>query len=898
MKKCSRVLLLLVAMLATHVVFANEVSETVLSNGLKVLIKESHAAPVVVVDVWYKAGSRNERPGMTGASHLLEHMTYKGTREFAKNDMRNLTKRNGALDNGATFYDYTHYHTTIASDRLSLVLRMEASRMRNALIKQEDLDAERTVVRSELEGNENNPGTLLFQETMSAAFRAHPYRWPVIGFRADVEQVTADELRAYYRTYYVPNNATLVIVGAVNTKEALAEVKKTFGRIPRGAQPNQWVTPEPPQYGERRVTVRRHGQLPIVYLSWHIPNINHEDIPALTMLDQVLGTGRLSPLYQQIVETQFGVSAWTQMLTRRDSGVFVAGGAAAPGGELAPIERTILQEIEKIKETPPGTTALARGLRQIEAALIFGRDSVTDQAQQLGEAETVAGSWRYPDTLLAALRTVTAVDVSRVARLYLTENNRTVGIFQPVARGGGQSGVLDAPAALQQWRESLLRDVAPAKKPATAVPVAAARPDALKRERVELPNGITLLMQENHANPTVAVSIIVRAGKAYEPVGKRGVADLLTNLFDRGAGTRTSQQIAEELEGAAAEISASTGWETAGMHGKALSGDTDLLLRNMAEQLRHATFPAEEIEKMREQMLSSLAMSLDNPSEAARRAFYRTVLPEGNGYRLASFEEEEAGLKAISREDLLAFYQARYRPNGIIISIVGDITLAQARSSIERYFGDWQGEKPAQLNFTGAPAGNAGQLVVTIPDKSSASIYVGHAAMLRRTAPDYYAAEIMNLILGGGGALNSRLGDVIRDQNGLAYSVYSTFHASSGAGPWYAVLGVNPQNVDKAVGLVQAEIARMHEHGVNRQELADAVAYISGAYAISLETNGALARTLADAEYFQLGLDYPEQVGNNYRALTREQINAAAQKYLHPDVLTTVIAGTYLQEQE
>lgn len=259
--------MLICAIMAISGASANEVTETVLPNGLKVLIKENHAAPVVVVDVWYKVGSRNETVGITGASHLLEHMTYKGTRDFAKDDMRNLVKRNGALDNGATFYDYTHYHTTIAADRLSLVLRLEASRMRNALILQSDLDSERTVVRSELEGNENNPGTLLFQEMMSAAYRSHPYRWPVIGFRADVEQMSAEQLRDYYQRYYLPNNATLVIVGAVKAADALKLVLKSFARIPRGAVPTQWVTPESPQYGERRITVQRPGKLPIEFIS-------------------------------------------------------------------------------------------------------------------------------------------------------------------------------------------------------------------------------------------------------------------------------------------------------------------------------------------------------------------------------------------------------------------------------------------------------------------------------------------------------------------------------------------------------------------------------------------------------------------------------------------------------
>jgi zinc protease len=411
--------------------------------------------------------------------------------------------------------------------------------------------------------------------------------------------------------------------------------------------------------------------------------------------------------------------------------------------------------------------------------------------------------------------------------------------------------------------------------------------------RVALPNGIVLIVQENHANTTVAVSANLKAGRGYEPAGKRGLADMVANLLDRGTASRSSNQIAAELEGAAAEITTGTGWETVGVHGKALSGDTALLLRNIADLLRHPTFPAEEVEKMREQMLSSLAMERDQPNANARRAFYRAVLPEGHPYRLASFAEEEAGLRALTREDLLAFHQAQYSPQSMVISVVGDVDAQAVQALVEQYFGDWQGAPPAPLAADTVTPGAAERVVTPLPEKPQANIYVGHAGGLRRTDSDYYAATIMNLILGGGGALNSRLGEVIRDQHGLAYSVYSDFHASTNAGPWYALLGVNPQNVDKAVDLLQREIARMREQGVTEEEVRDAVAYLTGAYAITLETNSALANTLMDAEYFDLGLDYPERVREHYGRVTRAQVNAAAKKYLHPDRLTISIAGSY-----
>ncbi|MHB9132145.1 MAG: M16 family metallopeptidase [Armatimonadota bacterium] len=891
-----RCLVLLFALCLVTGAFA-QVTETVLPNGLKVLIKEVHAAPVVTVDTWYKVGSRNEIVGLTGGSHLLEHMTYKGSTSFPKEAMRDLIKRNGAVDNGATFYDYTHYYTTIASDRLELPLRLEASRMHEALIRQQDLDSEMSVVRSELEGRENSPNSLLFTALMAAAFRESSYRWPVIGWRADVEHMTADQLRRYYRTYYVPNNATLVIVGDVDTAKTLALVKKHYGGIKRGPQPSQWTTPEQEQRGERRVTVHRRGQVPVEYIAWHVPGVNHADIPALMLLDQVIGTGRLSRIYQKVVEAKLGVSGWSSTLLLRDAGLFLVGGAVAPGQKLLPVEAALFTEVERIKKEQPTTEEMARALRQMEASLIYDRDSVTQQAQQFGYYETVTGDWRYLEKLPAKLRAVTPADISRVATAYLTEDNRTVAIFQP-ANGKGAATSAAPMVAPAGYREANV----PARLGGmTAVPTAArpsappsAQPKAaVKRERFELPNGVVLIVQENHANATVSVRSSLKAGKAYDPAGKAGVADMVANLLDRGTTTRSSSDIAREMEGAAAEISSGTGWETVGVNGRALSGDVELLIRNMADLVRNANFPPDEIEKMREQMQTDLAMERDQPSANARRAFYRAALPEGNPYRLTSFDEDEAGLKAITRDDLLAFHRARYTPRTLMMAVVGDVKVDDVRKLVEKYFGDWQGDTPALIPSTRAEAGKAERIVTNIPDKSEVSIYAGYAGGLRRTDPDYYAAQVMNRILGGGGALQSRLGDVIRDKNGLAYSVYSTFHASTGAGPWFAMLGVNPANTDKAVSLLQAEIVRMRDQGVSAQEVKDATAFITGSYAIALETNAAMAAELMDAEYFHLGLDYPERAAALYGAVTRDQVNAAAKKFMHPDQLVISIAGAY-----
>ncbi len=877
--------------------FSADVVERTLPNGLTVLLKEVHAAPVVTVDMWYKVGSRNEQSDLTGGSHLLEHMTYRGTTEFAKDAMKTLVKRNGAIDNGATFYDYTHYYTTIASDRVALPLRIEASRLHSALIQQADLDSEMTVVRSELEGRENSPGGLLFQELMAGAFKAHPYRWPVVGWRADVEHMTAVQLKKYYQTYYMPNNATLVIVGDVQAAPTMALVRKLYGGIPRGPQPSQWATPEPEQRGERRVTVHRQGRIPMEEIGWHIPSITDKDAPALMLLEQILGNGRTARLYRAIVETKLGVSAWANALQLKDPGLFIIGGAVAPGQPIDPVEKTLLAEAERIKREPPTAEEMARALRQIDASLIFARDSVTDQAEQLGYFQTETGDWRFLETLPARLHAVTPDEVARVAKTYLIDDHRTIAVFQPTNAGKPTATpTAMAPVATPAGYHEDDHPAPLGHTPAVMAPgpAAAAQP-AAHRERFALANGIVVIVQENHANPTVAVRGNLKAGRAYDPAGKAGLADMTANLLDRGTATRTSQQIAAEMENAAAELETGTGWETVGVSGKALSGDTELLIRNLADLVRNATFPQEELDKMREQALAGLESERDQPARNAYRNFYRAALPVGHPYRYASFDEEEAGTKAITQYDLLSFYHARYTPKTLTMAIVGDVKVAEVKALVVKYFGDWTGPEPTLLSFPPAAPLKAERVVMRIPDKSSVEIYVGHADTLQRSSPDFYAAEVMNMILGGGGALNSRMGDDVRDAHGLAYTIYSAFHASTGAGPWFTALGVNPANVDKAIPLVQDEIVRMRDKGVTDAEMKDAVAYITGTHAISLETNAALAGELMDAEYFHLGLDYPERMSKLYGAVTRPEVNAAARKYLHPDALVISIAGPYGQ---
>ena len=414
---------------------APAVHETTLENGLKVLVQEVHTAPVVAFMVWYRVGSRNENVGITGISHLLEHMMFKGTPAYGKGEIARTLQRIGASFNASTSLDYTNYYEVLSADRLELAMRLEADRMVNALIPDEEHRLEMTVVRSELERNDDNPRLQLYQETFAHAFHAHPYHWPTIGWRADVEGIRTEQIRAYYRTHYLPNNAIVVVVGDVGTDTALALVRKHFGQIPRGPEPSPVRAEEPEQRGERRFKVRRPGDTEYLMVSWKTPSLTDSDTYALDALGMILGHGKTSRLHQALVEGQLATEADAANETLRDPFLLIAQATAAPGVSLERLEAALLREAGRLRTEPPAAGELARARKQLQAMFVYSRDSIRSLAQQLGYYEAV-GSWRYLATYLDEVMKLTPEDVGRAAAKYLVEDRRIVGWYQPAPPDG------------------------------------------------------------------------------------------------------------------------------------------------------------------------------------------------------------------------------------------------------------------------------------------------------------------------------------------------------------------------------------------------------------------------------------------------------------------------------
>ncbi len=429
----------------------NCMRETTLDNGLKVIVREEHAAPLASVWCWYRVGSKDERPGLTGVSHWVEHMNFKGTTNIPRDQVKGIIEQYGGSWNGYTWVDQTTYLETASRDALDRMLFIESERMANSLYHPDDCESERTVIIAELQGGENDPDQLLDQELVATAFKAHPYRHPTIGWLSDLETMTRDDLYSYYRRYYIPNNATLVVVGDVETDDVLRRVERQFGSIPSGPEPQRIRTVEPEQTGERRLAIRKEGTTAYLKVGMHAPGANDAAFVPLLVLDAVL-TGakginlwasfrvpppqRSARLFRALVERGLASAVSGSLLPTEQPFIYIISATVRSDVTIAAVEAALVEELDRVRRDGITAAELTKAKNQLKARIVFDNDSVTHIAHQLGYFETIGAG----DLLRSAPSRIDAVtldDVARAARDVLTSANRTTGWFEPSPDGAG-----------------------------------------------------------------------------------------------------------------------------------------------------------------------------------------------------------------------------------------------------------------------------------------------------------------------------------------------------------------------------------------------------------------------------------------------------------------------------
>ena len=413
---------------------AEFVYETVLDNGLKIILLENHKTPVVTFQVWYRVGSRNEVWGKTGLSHMLEHMMFKGTKKTGPEEFSRVIQESGGNDNAFTSSDSTTYFEDLSSDKVQVAIDLEADRMQGLVLREEDFGTERMVVMEERRlRTDDDPQSYLSEQLEAAAFQISPYHWPVIGWMEDIKRFTLDDLKSYYRAYYNPANAFLVVAGDFRKEALLQEIRKTFVQIPKGPLPQQERNSDPPQQGERRIYIKKEAQLPFIAMGYHVPNLASADSYVLEVISAVLSGGKSSRFYKNLVhDKQLVLSAETDnALLSRDPGLFTLSAEPLPGKDIVEVEKALDEQIERLKKEPVEEYELQKARNQIEAAFVYGQDSLFHQAALLAHYE-IALSWKRIDDYIPSIRKVNAEDIIRVATKYLTPDNRTIGILIPL----------------------------------------------------------------------------------------------------------------------------------------------------------------------------------------------------------------------------------------------------------------------------------------------------------------------------------------------------------------------------------------------------------------------------------------------------------------------------------
>jgi len=901
--------------------FAEEVAEFKLDNGLLVLLKENHNAPVVNVNIVYRVGSKYERPGLTGLSHMLEHMMFKTTKNLPLGEFDKRLKSVGADNNAFTWLDQTVYHETIAADKVDVALALEAERMRGLLCLADDQALEMPVVRNELEQRDDSPFTLLYEELASFAFQAHPYRTPTIGWKDDVEHITADDIKAYYDEFYQPDNAFICAVGDFDTQQMLALIKQHFGPLPAAGVKKPRITTEPPQLGERRFEIRRAGQMDFVLTGWHIPESEHPDSYALVVLANILGQGRTSRMYKALVDSGKCASAdaWSSNFGYAEPFLFFTALTLNPGVDPAEAEPLTYQEIGSIIDDGVTEEELNRAKKQARVSFIYDKDSVEQEAESILDFELMS-SWRDLDKYLPGIEAVTGADVQRVAAQYLTQDNRTVGVYHAIRPEGGDApgGVdegeddgeyMDEGATFDPQPRPHYRDGGYSPVGRTAVsasfgsrtePSAPLSTNAALADAGDQPyaatftldNGLTVAIRENHNNATVNVSGIVRAGSIYDPPGKRGVGSFAVQMLSNGTQKHSKLELAQIVENAGIDLGFGPSRENFSFSGRSLTEDFPLLLEMLSEQLLTPSFPADEVEKMRQQIQAGLLNSLNDTFD---QSFYtaRELIYGADSPFAGRVEGTPESVKAITRDDLAGWYKANVVAGGAVLVIVGDVDTAAALDMVKQRFSGWpagSADRGAVLeqgtNFLSVAGARRD---VEIPDKSNASLlFVGPGPS--KLGPEFAARSVADFIFGGD--FYSRLNERLRVKEGLTYGSFAWFSNGRAAGPFCINIQVNPENIAPAVKDTLEEVQRIYDGGITDDELTLSKDYLTGNFPVRLATNGAVAGAIADALYLDRGVSYIQHYQQMIQAVTKEQVEGAVRQFIDPAPLGLVVAGS------
>ncbi|MGD1089071.1 MAG: pitrilysin family protein [Verrucomicrobiota bacterium] len=829
------------------------VTSTTLENGLTVIVREDHSAPVVSAQAWCMAGSIHEGRWLgAGLSHMLEHMLFKGTTTRLGSRIDQEVQEAGGYMNAYTSFDRTVYHIDVPNTGARVAIDILCDIMQNATLPPDELAKEMDVIRREMDMGQDDPGRRAGRRLFETAYTKSPCRFTVIGYPDIFNEIKPDDIHTYYREKYAPNNSFFVVVGDVKGDKVVAQIRDAYAKSKARPLSPIVLPEEPAQTAPREIVEEAPIELGHFHFAWHIPEIRHPDLPALDVLAVLLGHGRSSRLYQEVRERQavvHHVDAWT--CNPGQAGLFGMS-AIVDAEKFSDARSSMLDEIETMRAAPVSAGEVEKAVKQFISATLATRKTMEGQASDLGGSWLAANDLTFSERHLAAVKRVTPVDVQRVAYEYLTPENRTLYALLP----GGT---------------------------APKISVAGETSGDQPVQKFELPDGLCLLIKENHRLPFVEFRSAFKGGVLVETADNNGITQLLAKTLLKGTKRHSGKEIAHEIESVGGSMDSYSGNNSFGVNVEILSGDFKIGLDLLADVLLNPIFPADALEREREVQIAGIQAQKDDLLKSASRAMRRALFGD-TGYGLDSLGTEKA-VAELQATDLKSFHQKLVAPNNCVLAIYGNVKTADVKSAVEKAFAGWK-SNPALPTLESQPSTlNLAKRVEETRDKKQAVLVIGFSGTTMYD-DDHYALDLLQESCSD---LGSRLFLRIREKLGLAYYVGAQNFAGLVPGYFAFYTGTEPSKA----GLVETELLKeaelLRNEGLTEEELKRVKAKIIGQKKIARQELGHLASTTALDELYGLGYQRSELDDAKFEAVTLEQIKTVAKKYLKPDALVVAV---------
>jgi zinc protease len=848
-----------------------------LENGLTVILKQDRSAPVASVQVWVRTGSANETEEEAGITHFIEHMIFKGTPTRKTGEIARTIESSGGHINAYTSLDRTVYYVEIDSARLDTAIDVLLDAIQNSLFEDVEIEREKEVVLEEYRRSLDLPSRRLNWAMMELSYQEHPYRRPVLGYESTIRAYSREAILNYVDKWYTPENMVLVAVGDFDLDVALQSVKKYGEAFPKRTGKEPARTPEPEQTALRKRILREEVQQAYLSMAWHTPSLHHENIPALDLLEIVLGEGKSSRLYGRLrLKNDLVHSVGASAYALQDSGMFSVDATLTPenlGTSLA----AIVEEIRSLKDVRVSTEELNRAKRIAESSFLFSMETMSGQARTLAFFETMAGDMYRSDRYLEQLKKVTPAEVQGVARAYLRPENLSLGLMTPAA------------SEIDLTKEQILALFTGSSEAATSLEKGT-DPSVLS---TTLPNGLKVIVKENPRLPLVSLTAALMGGTRLEGQEDWGISGFAAKMLTRGTKNRSEAEIASIVETWAGSLSAFSGRNSFGVSARFLSKDLYPGLELLSDLIRNSTFPDAELEKARGDILAAIKAKKDSPATQVFELFNQTLY-ERHPYGQPQSGTEES-IRKLDRTELLAWYRKLAVPDNLVLSVVGDVEGESLVAHIEEIFKDFNPSSPLELPQI-APEPPLGEVRTARLQREGAQshLVLGYLAPDIRSPENAPLALIDTALSGMGGKLFVEL----RDKRSLAYSVSSFRAPGLETGHFGVYIACDPNKEQVAKEEILKVIEEIREKGLTEEELASAKRYLLGNMRIGRQTNGSQAMQMALDELYGLGWTHTEEFMRAVEAVTLEDIKRVAGRILNPEKYAFVTLGPSTPAEE